>query len=148
MNSTIVLPTHLYQNLAQKSRQLHRQPDELVIELVEQYLQKPELSTPNGEGNYPVLPEGTQEEIDLLETFDQEKLLEKSHLTANPDMEKRFQELAFKRQAEGLSQEEEEEIWQLGSEFNRILLLRARAAELLHQRGYDIKTLYQNVSPQ
>ena len=90
------------------------------------------------------LPEGTQEEIAALETFGQEILLEKAHLKANPDLEERFQQLIFKRDSEGLSADEEEESWQIGAEFNRVLLVRTRAAELLYQRGYDIKTLYQD----
>lgn len=151
MNTTISLPPRLYQNLARKSRQLHRQPDEVVIELVEQYLQKPELVTHETlveETDHPSLPQGAQEEIDALQTLNQETLLEKAQLRANPELEERFQELIFKRDSEGLSTEEERESWQIGAEFNRVMLVRARAAELLHERGYDIKTLYQNTALQ
>lgn len=146
MNTSIILPPRLYQNLAQKSRQLHRLPDDVVIELVEQYLRKPESRTTDepDEIAATALPEGVQEEIDTLETFSQEILLEKAQLKANPDLEERFQELIFKRDSEGLTADEEQESWRIGAEFNRVMLVRTRAAELLYQRGYDIKTLYQD----
>ncbi|MBI1879379.1 MAG: hypothetical protein HYR94_14370 [Chloroflexi bacterium] len=38
MSTTIVLPSQLYERLAQKSQQLNRSPGALVADLVQQYL--------------------------------------------------------------------------------------------------------------
>jgi len=45
MNATITLPSQLYNYLLKKSRQLKRTPDELVINLVQQYLHHDQWQT-------------------------------------------------------------------------------------------------------
>jgi hypothetical protein len=57
------------------------------------------------------------------------------------ELSRRTEELHHKRQREGLTAAEAEEVAGLVRQYERVLLLRAKAAELLRARGHDISGL-------
>jgi hypothetical protein len=52
-----------------------------------------------------------------------------------------MQELTWKQQQEGLTETEQQEAKQLQRLGHRVMLLRAEAAALLQERGFDISSL-------
>lgn len=55
-----------------------------------------------------------------------------------------MQELVEKQQLEGLTEAEKQETQLLSHFFNRVMLVKGKAAVLLQERGYDIKSLVKN----
>ncbi len=59
-------------------------------------------------------------------------------MTAPPGKEERMQELIDKQELEDLSGSEKQEVDNISDLFSRIMLVRAEAAVLLKERGYDV----------
>jgi hypothetical protein len=57
------------------------------------------------------------------------------------ELSRRTEELHHKRQRDGLTAAEAEEAAGLVRQYQRVMLVRAKAAELLHARGHDISGL-------
>lgn len=82
-------------------------------------------------------------EVAQLRYLDDEHLLRTAQLIVPVEKSKRMQILSQKLKNEGLAAAEEEEIWQLQHYAQRVMLVRAEAAVLLQERGYDISRLRQ-----
>jgi len=63
----------------------------------------------------------------------------RSHLPATAA--RRMEALHDKRQSEGLTTAEQEALATLVQQYERSMLVRARSAALLQERGYDVSTL-------
>lgn len=70
--------------------------------------------------------------------LDDESLWQVARSRLPDDVSARLEALHLKRQAEALSETERQEISRLLRQYDRTMLLRARAAVLLKQRGYDV----------
>jgi len=65
---------------------------------------------------------------------------------ASAEKNERMQQLVLKQQAEGLTATEREETQQLQHYAHRLMMIRAEAAVLLQQRGFDITPLRQPIA--
>lgn len=92
------------------------------------------------------LPADIEEELAQLELFTTDELWYATQLSGSQQRSDRMQELVDKQQLEGLTEVEKQEAQLLSHYFNRIVLVRGKAAVLLKERGYDIDHLAQNSS--
>jgi len=133
MNSqqvTITLPESIYQRVKRQSRLMQRSvADELVAAVTSSL---PEQGT---------LPPDIEQELSELDLFTDEELWRAARMTAPVDKSERIQMLVEKQQLEGLIDLEKQEAALLSHFFNRVMLVRAKAAVLLKERGYDIDQL-------
>jgi hypothetical protein len=87
-----------------------------------------------------ILPENIEEELAQLEMFADDELLRAAQLASPPQKSDRMQELVEKQQLEGLTEAEKQEAQLLSQFFNRVMLVRSKAAVLLKERGYDVNS--------
>ena len=87
------------------------------------------------------LPPDLAEAISPLALLDDEALWRaaRSHLPAEASSQ--MEKLHLKRQREGLSEAEQQTLAGLVRQYERAMLVRAQAAALLKQRGYDVSEL-------
>lgn len=84
---------------------------------------------------------------DLAEEAAQLALMDDDHvwrvtcMTVPEEKSERMQALTWKQQSEGLTEVEQQEVQQLQRLAHRVMLLRAEAAVLLQERGFDISPL-------
>lgn len=133
MNSqqiTITLPEPIYQRVKRRSQQMQRSiADELVAAVTSSL---PEQET---------LPPDIEQELSELDLFTDEELWRAARMTAPADKTGRMQVLIEKQQLEGLTDSEKQETAVLSHFFNRVMLVRAKAAVLLKERGHDVDQL-------
>ncbi len=82
-----------------------------------------------------------EEELDALELFSNEELQQATQITVPEKYSERLQVLLDKQQRDGLTTSEKETAEQLVHYHNRVMLVRAKAAALLNQRGYNVSSL-------
>jgi len=131
------LSNELYQQVKQHAGKTNRTVEAEVIAAVEVFLAT--ADAPVG------LPFALAEEIAQLPFLDDAHLWQAARQVAPPEKNKRIQALVLKQQAEGLTAAEQQEVQQLQQYAHRLMLVRAEAAVLLQQRGYDISVLRQRV---
>jgi hypothetical protein len=133
---SIHLPENLYRQVQQRAKGKNRSvADELAI-VVEDA-----LSTADA---WVGVPTKIAEEAEQLRYLNDEHLLRTAQLTVPAEKSERMQTLSQKFKAEGLTAVEAEEIRQLQYYAQRIMLIRAEAAVLLQERGFDISQLRQS----
>ena len=133
MNSqqvTITLPQTVYQRVKRQSRLMQRSVADELVAVVASSM--PEQET---------LPSDIEQELSALDLFTDEELWRAARLTAPASKAERMQLLVEKQQLEGLTDSEKQETVVLSHFFNRVMLVRAKAAVLLKKRGYDIDQL-------
>lgn len=133
MNSqqvTITLPETIYQRVKRQSRLMQRSVADELAAVVASSL--PEQET---------LPPDIERDLSDLDLFTDEELWRAARLTAPANKTERMQTLVEKQQLEGLTDSEKQETAVLAHFFNRVMLVRAKAAVLLKKRGYDIDQL-------
>ncbi|MCB0185149.1 MAG: hypothetical protein KDE31_12835 [Caldilineaceae bacterium] len=91
------------------------------------------------------LPLPLAAELAQLPFLDDTHLWQAARQVAPIEKNERIQELVLKQQAEGLTTAKEQEAQQLQEYAHRLMLIRAEAAVLLKNKGYDISTLRQPV---
>jgi plasmid stability protein len=128
---TVNLPSSLYERLARRASRARRSVEAELVEAVM-------TSLPEEPDELPV---DLAEAIDALHLLDDEALWRAARTALAPERAARLEELHIKRQGEGLSASEAETTSALMKEYSRTLLVRARAAELLKQRGHDVSEL-------
>jgi hypothetical protein len=133
MNSqqvTITLPETIYERVKRRSQQTQRSvADELAAVVA--------ASLPEEES----LPPDIEQEMSELDLFTTEELWRAARMTAPANKTERMQVLVEKQQLEGLTDSEKQEATLLSHFFNRVMLIRAKAAVLLKERGHDIDQL-------
>ena len=87
------------------------------------------------------LPAELAAAVASLAVLDDEALWRTARSRLADELSRRTEELHHKRQREGLTAAETEEVAGLVRQYERVLLLRAKAAELLRSRGHDISGL-------
>jgi len=116
---TITLPEEIYRQVKQQSQQMQRTVAEEVTAAVMTTAQQNQL------------PADLEAELAQLDLFTDEELWRAAKLTASKDKTDRMQVLVEKQQLEGLTEIEKQESELLSHYFNRVMLVRAKAAVLL-----------------
>lgn len=127
---TISLPDRLYRQVEKLSQARQRSISEEVVAAVSAAL--PESDQ---------LPADLETELAHLDQLNDEDLWRAARMTAPNEKTQRMQWLLDKQQLEGLTTNEREEAALLSHFFNRIMLVRAKAAVLLKARGNQIDSL-------
>lgn len=127
----ITLPEPIYQRLKRQSQLMERSVADELMAAVTSSL--PEQET---------LPPDIEQELAELDLFTDQELWRAARMTTPVDKEERMQELVEKQQLEGLTPAEKQEAAVLSHFFNRIMLVRAKAAVLLKERGHNIDQIH------
>ena len=133
-NVTIRMSDHLYHQVKQRAGRMQRSVEEEVVAVVE--------------GALPVLDfllADIADELGQMVFLTDSELWHAAQTVMTAGENRRMQALVLKRQREGLSPEEEIEAEQLTMRQERVMLLRARAAALLRERGQDVSTLLESL---
>lgn len=127
---TLHLPAPLYRHFKRQAEQTHRSLETELLDAVAS-------SAPEEEG----LPPELADAISGLEVLDDEELWRAARSRLSADATARLETLNLKQQSEGLDESERDVLWQLVRQYERALLVRARAASLLKERGHDVSGL-------
>ena len=133
-NVTIRMSDHLYHQVKQRAGRMQRSVEEEVVAVVEDAL--PVLD---------FLPADIADELGQMVFLTDSELWHAAQTVMTAGENRRMQALVLKRQREGLSAEEEIEAEQLTMRQERVMLLRARAAALLRERGQDVSPLLESL---
>jgi hypothetical protein len=129
---TVQLPDLLYDHLRTRAEQSKRTMQEELVHVVAMAVPSQSL-----------LPESLQQALDQLDTLSDDKLWEAAALHVADASVDRLDELSNDRRSRPLTPAELTEQTQLLLDCDRVMLVRAKAAQLLQQRGHDISTLFQ-----
>ena len=124
---TINLPEPLYNRLKQRAAQTQRSVEAELVDVVA-------LALPVADA----LPTDLAEAISQLALLNDSDLWRAARSTLPAEAAERLEALHLKRQREGLAEQEEDEVASLTRQYERVMLVRAHAAQLLKQRGYDV----------
>lgn len=133
---TVNLPGPLYERLARRATKTHRTVEAELVDAVATVLDEP------GE-----LPVDMAEAISALQLLEDADLWRAARQRLAAERAAEIEELHQKRQSEGLSASELEALATLMKEYTRTMLVRARSAALLKQRGHDVSDLLQGHEP-
>lgn len=134
---TVNLPGPLYERLARRAITTHRTLEaELVDAVTTSFPEEPDA-----------LPVDMAEAIAALHLLDDEALWRAARASLSSEEAAELEELHRRRQRGGLSASETEGLAMLMKEYTRSMLVRARSAALLKQRGHDVSVLRQGHEP-
>lgn len=133
----VSLPESLYRRVQQRAEGMNRSVAAELAAVVEDAL--------SADDAWIGVPTDIAAEVAQLHFLDDDHLQRAAQVTVPIDKSERMQTLSQKMGAEGLTTAEEEEIRQLQHYAQRVLLVRAEAAVLLQQRGFDISALHQTI---
>ncbi|MCB0240672.1 MAG: hypothetical protein KDH08_18985 [Anaerolineae bacterium] len=133
-NVTIRMSDQLYHQVEQRAGRMQRSVEEEVVAVVEDAL--PVLD---------FLLADIADELGQMVFLTDSELWHAAQTVMTAGENRRMQALVLKRQREGLSPEEEIEAEQLTMRQERVMLLRARAAALLRERGQNVSTLLESL---
>lgn len=127
---TIRVPTLLYQKLQARAEQTQRSVEAEALDLLV-------ASTPVVDE----LPIDLEVLLSQLALLDNDALWRAARTTFPVGSASQLEDLHLKRQREGLTESESQIAATLLQQYERAMLVRAQAAALLKQRGYDISVL-------
>ena len=127
---TLELPDALYQKLKARAEQTQRTVEAEVLDVLA-------TSVPVADE----LPADLEEALSPLALLDDASLRRAARSTFPPAAAQQLEELHLKRQRQGLTEFEAQTVATLVRQYERAMLVRAQAAALLKQRGYDISNL-------
>jgi len=133
---TVTLPAPLYERLVRRATNAHRTVEAELVDAVTALFHEPDE-----------LPADMAEAIDALSMLGDEDLWRAARHGLAPEKAEAIEDLHVKRQREGLSASESEALATLMKEYSRVMLVRARAAALLKQRGHDVSGLCEEHEP-
>ena len=127
---TLNVPSALYDRLERRAAQTHRTVEDVLLDVLA-------TAVPLADD----LPPDLAEALSPLALLDDAALWRaaRSHLSAEAAAE--LEALHLKRQREGLTDIETQTLAKLVRQYERAMLVRAQAAALLKQRGYDVAEL-------
>jgi len=123
---TIELPDSVYQRIAALAKKSQRPVAEETISLIQSALYQEQKSSLE-----------INELLDQLSFLTDAELLNAARSSATVQDEELMQGLLEKQQREGLTASESEQAESLSQRFNQIMLVRAKSAALLVERGFD-----------
>ncbi|MGJ3247548.1 MAG: hypothetical protein ACFE0I_15925 [Elainellaceae cyanobacterium] len=127
---TLRLPDSIYQRLVDLAQKSDRPLEEETVSLINTALMTDaELATDMGD------------RLNQLTLLTDEELWNAATSQASEDENDLMQELLEKQQRQGLTPEESEQVQILSKHFNHIMMVRAKAATFLAERGHDISSL-------
>ena len=129
---TLTISDDLYRRIQRRAEQSHRSVEDEFIELVVSAIPADDE-----------LPGELVEALAPLPSMSDAALWRVARTRLPDDLSAELENLHFKRQREDLTPAEAERAAELVRQFDRIMLLRAEAALLLHQRGHDVSGLIQ-----
>ena len=127
---TLDLPRLLYERLKSRANQTHRTVEDELIQVVA-------TAVPVGDE----LPADLDEAISPLSLLDDDALWRAARTHLPTKAAAQMENLHLKRQREGLTETETQILASLVQQYERTMLVRAQAAALLKQRGYDVSVL-------
>lgn len=127
---TLRLPDLIYQRLVDLAQKSDRPLEEETVSLINAALMT------DAE-----LVADISDRLNQLALLTDEELWSAAKFQASEDDNDLMQELLEKRQRQGLTLEEVEQVQVLSKHFNHIMMVRAKSAALLAERGHDISTL-------
>lgn len=130
---TVRLPDQLYERVRQRAQARNRSLESELIQAVQTGLDI-------DDEEHDIAPEIESELAQLLFLADDD-LWRAAQLTMPDTTSARMEELLWKSKAEGLTRAEREEVDRLQLLGQRVMLIRAEAAVLLKNRGFDISIL-------
>jgi hypothetical protein len=131
---TVNLPKQVFHKVRQLARNKNRSVEDELVAVVENALDEGDV--------WAGVPSDVADEVEQLRFLDDEHLWRAAQLTVAEEKSERMQILSQKQKAEGLTVAEKEEIEQLQHLAQRVMLVRAEAAVLLQERGYNISRLH------
>ena len=126
---TLTLPDDLYQRFQQHALLNQHSLAEEVLTLATDALTENEL------------PYELRQQVAALPSLDNTALREVAQRKLTHEQEEAIEELLFKQQREGLGSAEIAQLTRLRETHDTILLMRAEALGLLHERGENIQSL-------
>jgi plasmid stability protein len=133
---TVNLPEPLYQRLARRASRMHRTVEAEIVEAVNTL--PDELAE---------LPADMAESVAALYLLGDDDLWRAARQRIDAQKAGEIEALHLKRQRDGLSVFETESLATLMLEYTRTMLVRARSAALLKQRGQDVSELLEGDEP-
>ena len=127
---TLHLPSPLYARLKERAEQTHRSVEAEVLEVVA-------AAVPVADD----LPADLAQVISPLALLDDEALWRAARSPLPAEAGAQMEQLHLKRQRQGLTGSEAEALAGLVRHYEQAMLVRAQAAALLKERGYDVAEL-------
>ena len=127
---TIHIPFPLYQYLKQRAEEAQRSIEEETLQVLATVVPAEEA-----------LPPDLAAAMDSLEAFDDAALWEAARQRLPQEAGVRLQELHARKGQGGLSGAESQQLADLVRQYERTMLVRARAAAVLKGRGHDVSDL-------
>jgi plasmid stability protein len=127
---TVELPEGLFSQLRQRAAQANRTVEAELVDVLAGAIARDHE-----------LPAELETELAGLRGLDDPALWKLARERLTDETSLHLADLHSKRQLEGLSREESEELTYLVRQYERVMLVRARAAELLKERGHDVSSL-------
>lgn len=124
---TLNLPQAVYKQIRQAAEKVGRPVNEVLLEAVAAVA--PVIGTE---------PENLRTALAQMAYLNDAALWQAARTTMTPEQRERLETLHDKQQREGLTPDERTEEQALLSLYRETLLVRAQAAVLLKQRGYDV----------
>jgi len=129
---TITLPPPIYSQVKQQSQLMRRSIAEELLAVVIDYSQKDTLD------------KDIESALSQLDFLSVQELWQAAQMTVSQEQSDDMQQLLEKQQREGLTGVENQQAQLLSHFFNRVMLIRAKAASLLKKHGYNISSLIKN----
>jgi hypothetical protein len=127
---TVHLPDRLYSRLEARASESNRTVEAVLIEILSTAIPAEFEMTPEL-GN----------ELALLDQLDDSSLWQTAREMLPAETSARLEQTHFKQRGKGLSEMETHALADLVRQYERTMLIRARAAVLLQHRGHDVSTL-------
>jgi hypothetical protein len=127
---TFNLPKPLYHQVVKRARRINILPEDELVTMVASALSL------NDD-----IAETTADAMAQLAFLDNDELWRAANIRILPEENRRMQFLTLKRQRKGLNAAEQMEVEHLLQRYDHVMLVRAQAMALLHERGFDLSDL-------
>ena len=124
---TLNLPNTLYHQVQRRAEKSHRSVEDELLEVIATAISALDE-----------LPREITEAMAQLVFLDDAALERVARSTMASEQVEQMEALNLKQQREGLTPEERQELTQLLRHYEHVMLVRAKAAALLKERGYDV----------
>ncbi len=131
---TLNVPDSLYRRLKQRARETRRSVEDELLDVLA-------TAVPLDQE----LPHDLAKAVAALSSLEDNALWEIARSRLSPNAAAELETLNWKQQAEKLSSDEQNRQEELIYQYEKTMLLRARAAVLLKERGYDISELMSSI---
>lgn len=127
---TLELPNVLYEKVQRRAEQAHRSVEDELVEVVATAMP-----------SFDHLPQDITEALVQLTHLDDSALWQAARSTLPSDQASEMEALNLKQQREGLTDDEQQLLNRLLRRYEQNVLVRAKAAALLKQRGHSVSEL-------